>query len=349
MKQILKLILCIPAALILLWLGKILLPITAPFLIALAGAAVINPPVRALCGKGVPRSLAAGVMTAILLTVCIGILTWCAVGSGRLVSAYATRAPEVLERMTLAAADLQHTVERLYSAVPHSSAIPLSNMMDKATDQLAELPLLLSRRALEAATHFAKASPDGLLFLCTAIIGIYFFALYLPDLGDFIRRQCPPAFTKRLQPILTALRNAVGGYLKVQCIISGVTFLLMLTAFWLMDIGNPLPAAAGIALVDALPIFGAGVVLIPWAVIALLMGSTGRATALGIVYALLLIVHNVLQARLMGSQLGLHPITALVSLYTGWKLAGLGGMLLLPICCVVLCSLNDAGIIKVYR
>ena len=116
-----------------------------------------------------------------------------------------------------------------------------------------------------------------------------------------------------------------------------------------MDIGNPLPAAAGIALVDALPIFGAGVVLIPWAVIALLMGSTGRAAALGIVYALLLIVHNVLQARLMGSQLGLHPITALVSLYTGWKLAGLGGMLLLPICCVVLCSLNDAGIIKVYR
>ena len=65
--------------------------------------------------------------------------------------------------------------------------------------------------------------------------------------------------------------------------------------------------------------------------------------------ALLLVTHNALQAKLMGSQLGLHPITALVSLYTGWKLGGLWGMLLLPVCCVVVCSLNDAGILKLYR
>ena len=349
MKQILKLILWIPAALVLLWLGKKLLPMVAPFLIALLGAVVMNPAVTALCRKGVPRPLAAGVMTGILLTGCLGVLVCCAVGSARMVSAYASSAPATLDRIALAVSELQHAAEQLLKSVPNSSAIQLPAMMDKAADRLAELPLFLSQRALESATQFAKASPDGLLFVCTTVIGIYYFTLYLPQLGQFFLRQFPPAVLARLQLVLQVLRHAAGGYLKVQCFISGVTFLLMLTAFWLMDISNPIPAAAAIALIDALPIFGAGIVLVPWALIALALGNTGRAAALATVYALLLVTHNALQAKLMGSQLGLHPITALVSLYAGWKLGGLWGMLLLPVCCVVVCSLNDAGILKLYR
>lgn len=348
MKQILKLILCIPAGLLAVWLVKKLLPVAAPFLIALAAAAVLNPAASALCRRGVPRSLAAGVMTGMLLTGCAGVLVWCAVGSSRLVSAYAGSAPAILARITQTAAELQQSMEGLLTAVP-GNALPLHNMMDKAADRLAELPLMLSQQALETATHFAKASPDGLLFVCTAVIGIYFFTLYLPDLRCFFRRQCSPTLLARLTLVQTVLRSAIGGYLKVQCILSGVSFLLMLGAFLLMGIANPIPAAAGIALVDALPIFGAGIVLLPWAAIALLVGNTGRAAALALVYGLLLVTHNVLQARLMGSQLGLHPITALVSLYAGWKLGGLWGMLLLPVCCVVLCSLNEAGIVKLYR
>lgn len=333
----------------LLWLLKKALPLLAPFLVSLCAAAIMEPAVNGMCRRGVKRSLAAGLLTSLLLAVCIGLLSCCATGGAHLLTTYAKKAPELLTLLTSTAETVKLSLSRAMQAIPADAAQQLSGMMDGVTEQLSELPMWVSKQALDGVTAFAKASPDWMLFLCTAVIGIYFFSLYFRDIGDFFRRQLPDSALQKLKLVRKVLLDAAGGYLKVQCILSGVTFLILLAAFRLMGISDSVPAALTIAIIDALPILGAGAVLIPWALIALLLGNVPRAAAVGLIYGVLLVVHNVLQAKLMGSQLGLHPVTALVSLYAGWKLAGIWGMLLLPIGCVVVCSLNDAGILKLYR
>ena len=349
MKQSIKLILGILCTAAVLWLLRRALPLFAPFLPALAAAAVMEPAVRSLCRRGVRRSIAVGIVTTAALVLCLGGLLLCAAGGGSMVTAYAKKVPDLLILLSDTTRTLTRSLDGVMAAMPQETATQLYAMMDGVTAQLGALPTRLSEQALEHMAALAKASPGGLLFVCTAVIGVYFFSLYYGELGAFLRRQLTDATARRLSMVGTVLREAVGGYIKVQCILSGITFLILLAAFSLMGIDDSLPAAAAIAVIDALPILGAGAVLLPWALIALLLNLVPRALGLLTVYGVLLVVRNVLQAKLMGSRLGLHPLAALVSLYAGWQLAGIWGMIGLPMVCVVLSSLNSSGVIRLYR
>ena len=85
-----------------------------------------------------------------------------------------------------------------------------------------------------------------------------------------------------------------------------------------------------IALVDMLPILGVGTVLVPWALIALIQRDFQRGIGLLVLYLLMLILRQVLEPKLLGKSLGLHPLLTLFSTWIGWKLLGFVGMLLAP-------------------
>ena len=349
MKSLLKLIVFAGSMLLGGWLIGKVLPLFAPFLCSLAAAALMEPAVAALNRRGVRRSLASGLMTAICLLLLCGLCCGLGLCGAELFRTYAKQTPHVLSALSETADDVRQHMLILLRNTPDSIERELLLAAEGLSDRLSELPVWLSEQALNGLTAFAKQSPDWVLFLCTSVIGIYFFSAYFPDINRFFRRQLSSSALEKLTLIRSVTYGAVAGYLKVQCIISAVTFLVLLTAFHLMGIDGVVSAAAGIAIVDALPILGSGAVLLPWAGITLLRGKLSRAAALLLVYGLLLVLHNLLQAKLMGRHLGLHPVTALVSLYVGWKLGGLGGMLLLPIVCVLLTGLNEAGIIRLYQ
>ena len=82
---------------------------------------------------------------------------------------------------------------------------------------------------------------------------------------------------------------------------------------------------------DALPIFGAGTILIPWSILLFLQGNSASALTLAITYALCAISRAVLEPRFLGKQIGLPAILTLLALYSGYRFFGFVGMLLLPI------------------
>jgi len=349
MKSFLKLTAVSAAAIICLWLSVKALPLIAPFLLSMTAAAMMEPAVGALTRKGLSRNLAAGILTGIVLFLCLALLGSCTIGGAHILTAYAKQTPRLLASLSETANTAKQQILILLGNVPDSVEQELLAAAEGISAQLSQVPVRLSAKALDSLTAFAKSSPDWVLFICSAVIGVYFFSAYFRDICDFFRRQLSENTLHKLSLIRSVTLGAAAGYLRVQCILSGVTFLILLAAFSFMGIDGKLTAAIGIAIIDALPILGSGAVLLPWAAIALLIGKASRAVALLGIYGILLVTHNLLQTKLMGSHLGLHPVTALVSLYVGWKLAGLGGMLLLPIACVLLCSLNEAGIIRLYR
>ena len=85
------------------------------------------------------------------------------------------------------------------------------------------------------------------------------------------------------------------------------------------------------AVVDALPVLGAGTVLLPWALYEMLTGQVPLALGLAITYAAVTVLRSAIQAKLLGDQLGLHPLASLAAIYAGWTLCGVLGMLLFPI------------------
>ena len=101
--------------------------------------------------------------------------------------------------------------------------------------------------------------------------------------------------------------------------------------------------------VDALPVLGAGTVLVPWAIYHLLLGQLPRGIALLALYAIILLVRSLMEPKVMAAQAGLPPLSALLAMYLGYSLFGLWGMLLLPILLLFLKQLQDNQIIRLWR
>ena len=85
------------------------------------------------------------------------------------------------------------------------------------------------------------------------------------------------------------------------------------------------------AAVDAVPLLGSGTVLLPWALVSFLSGAPVRAVGLLGIYATALLTRSSLEPRLLGRQLGLDPLAALMARYAGYRIWGFGGMILAPI------------------
>ena len=100
---------------------------------------------------------------------------------------------------------------------------------------------------------------------------------------------------------------------------------------------------------DALPLFGTGTVLLPWAAASLLLGSGGRALGLVLIWALVNLTRSAAQAKLLGDQIGLHPLASLIAVYVGWQLGRVWGMLLCPLVLVTLCRLNEKGVLPLWK
>ena len=90
-------------------------------------------------------------------------------------------------------------------------------------------------------------------------------------------------------------------------------------------------------------------VLIPWALYCLALGSSRRGLGLLLSWGLTELVRNAVQAKLLGDQIGLDPLTSLLSVYVGWRVGGVGGMLLMPLGMMVLIRLNERGVVKLWK
>lgn len=325
------------------------LPLVAPFLIAFAAAAVMEPTVARLHKKGVSRSCAAGILTVLALTVLGAVVTLCCSNGFAALTSFAQRTPELLEDLSAALTELKDRLLQFIQSASPGMTEGLTIALEAVTEEIYAVPVWLSEKLLSLVTRLARRSPDLLLFTATAAVGVYFFSSSYREIMDFIKRQLPQSIVGKVQHAWAGLKGAAKGYLRVQLILMAITFVELWIAFLLLGINRSMTLAALTALIDALPILGAGIVLLPWMAYSFLVGNMARGLGLLAAYLVITAVRNTIQAKLLGDQLGLHPVVSLMTMYIGWKLWGIGGMILLPMIAVVLQQLNDIEAIRLYK
>lgn len=137
------------------------------------------------------------------------------------------------------------------------------------------------------------------------------------------------------------MRTTLGGWLRAQLKLMGITFLILNAGLLLLRVRYPVLAALVITVVDALPVFGTGTILIPWALALFLQGETKTGIGLVILYGAAALSRQALEPRLVGKQVGLNPVLTLLALYTGYRLLGVGGMIVFPIAAMLFKQLWD--------
>lgn len=185
--------------------------------------------------------------------------------------------------------------------------------------------------------------PSLLISILIAIISSFFFAT---DYNNIVRGLLG-MIPKRQRQLILDIKDGVSAvllkYLRAYAILMSVTFVELSLAFLVLGVGNPFGLAALIASVDILPILGTGSVMIPWAVIEMAVGNRELGIALAIVYLVITVIRNVLEPKVVGKQIGLHPLLTLVCIYVGLKFFGFIGLLGLPIAATLIKTLYEEG------
>lgn len=334
----------------LIWIAvRFLLPWAAPFILAWLIAALLEGPVAFLVRRGWRRGAASALCTLLALS----LLLWAAAallleGLDK-ISDFARELPLLMDSVTKKLRELESLAQLHISNAPEGSAMFLEMVSGAITDALASLPAQISKAAVAFLTRTAQSSPDTILFIVTAGIGSYFVSAAFPKVNAFLLAQLPDKLRLKLRGLGADLKSSFGGVLRAQLILMLLTFFQLLLAFLLLGVESAPEIAAVTAIVDALPVFGTGAVLLPWGGCAWLLGDGRRGIGLISSWLIISIVRNCVQAKLMGDQIGLEPLASLMSIYVGWRVWGVGGMLLFPILLVSLQQLNDRGIIRLWK
>ena len=132
-------------------------------------------------------------------------------------------------------------------------------------------------------------------------------------------------------------------------LILSITFTEIAIGLTILQIPNAILIAVVIAIFDILPVLGTGGIMIPWAIIALLYGNYTIGIGVAVLYIIIAIIRNIIEPKLVGQQVGLHPVVTLISMFVGLHFLGFIGMLGLPITIALLRYLNDKGIVKIFK
>ena len=168
------------------------------------------------------------------------------------------------------------------------------------------------------------------MFLLTMLLAGFFLAVELPDLQTLWETKAPAKWKKIWQLTTDKLKNTLFCWLKAQGKLMLVTFLVLTTGFFILHIEYPFLFAFVIAALDALPVLGSGLFLIPWSMVQFLAGNTFCGVGLLCLYGAAALLRAALEPKLLGKQMGLNPLLTLLALYAGFRFFGVFGMIVLP-------------------
>lgn len=328
------------------WLaGKFLLPLVSPFLLGAALALAAEPMVRFLNRRvRIPRtvSTAIGVSMAFCLLALL-LLTLCAFALRQL-KALAGILPNLEETARTGLALVQTRLLELASHAPQGIR-PL--LEDNVRTLLADSGTLLGKLTawlLGLAGSLLSHVPDSALGLGTAILSAFLISAKLPRIHQWLRRRIPGQQLRAMLDSVRRMRGVLGKWLLAQCKLMSLTFCILAAGLTLLRIPGSLLWAVLVSLVDALPILGTGTVLVPWSVVSFLQGDTPRALGILGIYITAALTRSMLEPKLLGKHLGLDPLVTLMSLYIGYRLWGVGGMILAPLLTVAALQLRREDI-----
>ena len=314
---------------------KYLLPLVVPFVFAYGAALWLRPSVRYFERRlhvrigsrevGVSAAVIGGVELVIICAILFGALYF---GGDRLISqleGFTTGFPEWLNWMDIKLTGICRNLEDRFGLENDYLVVLAGDMIRKINEMVRQstMPFVMNN-----SMSILKNLAEILVFLV-----IFFVAtlMFLQEMDDIRERKSRSMFHREYSVLGRRLATACTAWLKTQVIIIMITSSLCIVGLFL--IRNPYACLLGIGMgiLDALPIFGTGAVLIPWGIISLLQGNWKNGVVLLVLYGICYFVRQILEAKIMGNQVGLSALETLLSMYVGLKLFGLAGLLLGPV------------------
>lgn len=328
-------LLIIPGILLALWLGvQYLLPFFLPFLLGGLVAVAAEPLVKPV-SRRLPRALAAGLGVSVTLMLLLGLFSLLGAVAVKELGRLANAMPDLEDTSRQGLLVLQDWLVGLAEQTPEGIRPLLTRTVLHTFDGGTALVEQATSRIPQALGAVLGWVPDGALGLGTGILSAFLISARLPRLRQALTDRLPVAVREKVLPLLRKIRQAALGWLRAQGKLMLITWGVITLGLLLLGVPYGPVWALLIAVVDAVPMLGTGIVLLPWALICLLQGQHLRALGLFLLFAVAMLLRTLLEPRLVGKHLGLDSLVTLLALYAGYRLWGFWGLLAAPMVAAV--------------
>jgi sporulation integral membrane protein YtvI len=327
------------------------LPLVMPFLIAFGIAFLLKPLINKIAEKTpLSRRLVAILLLSLLYLILGTLLVF--LGSRLVVSLMQlfSNLPHFYQTtIDPALASISEWIEGFLHGVDPAVAGFLDTAGDSISSTISNIISAISSGALNILGGIASGVPWFVVSFVLTIIASYFFVVDYYKITIFLYNQLGETAQRRLVLIKNFVINVLFKFAKAYAILLSITFVEVSIGLLILRVPGAILLALIIALVDILPVFGTGTILIPWAVFSLISGNYFLGIGLLVVYAIITVARQVLEPRVVGRQIGLYPLLTLISMFLGARLFGFWGLFGLPVALTAILYLNRVGEIHLFN
>ena len=323
-----------------------------PFLIAFIISLILEPPIRFLMRRiKLRRKQSSIIIIFLIMGIFIGLLSW---AISTLISEGSNLLSNLNEYVEMATKQIQNFINSINEARFNIPDSVISAIRNSSTDMINGIVNWL-QEILRAGLNFVTSIPTMGIYFVITFLSVYFICTDKVYMLDQLEHHLPEIWVKKLYRHIKDLVKVLGGYLKAQATLVLISFIISLVGLYIfhfagLNIKYPLLYALAIGFVDALPIFGSGTVMLPWAIISACYGDVKLGISLLVLWVIMTVIRQLIEPRIVGKHIGIHPIFTLIAMYTGFKLTGIIGMFVGPIILIVLKNIFgtmlDKGVVK---
>jgi len=319
---------------------KFLFAYVAPFVFGYILSLLLNPATDFFEKKiKIPRGLSALFLIIICILLISVLGTSLASRIGREVESFSNNLPLYVEDSKVVLANIQDWLDELLDYVPDSLRQTYDDMLSELFKSVTSL---LTTGLRVGAGGLVVRLPNIFMTIILTILSTFFFIKDKRLIRSSVFDKAPVWLKNNMNIIRSRLFGALGGYLKAQAIIMSATCTIAIVGLAILRSPYALMMGILISVIDALPVFGSGFVLWPWIVLSLIMGDFPFAIGLAIIYGCIFVTRQFLEPKVLGTQIGLHPLLTLMSMYAGVRIFNLFGFLIGPMVVLVIKAIMAA-------
>ncbi len=235
-------------------------------------------------------------------------------------------------------------LQGVYDRMPTDMQATIDNIILEMGDYMSNIMGEIELPSFKAVGNVAKQIPDIFLSVVMCLLSAYFFVADKGYMAAAAEKFVPTSVRYHFDLIRRSFRNAVGGYFRAQFKIECWIYILLVIGLMILGVDYAFLVAFGIAVLDFLPVFGTGTVMVPWAVIELLSENYRMMFGLIAIWLIGQLVRQVIQPKIVGDSIGMDAIPTLFLLYIGYRVAGVLGMILAVPIGIILVNLYEEGV-----
>lgn len=252
--------------------------------------------------------------------------------------------PQMYENSKEDFEEIGNNLQVFYDRLPSDVQTSISKISEDLSGYIGDAVQAIGEPTFEAAGNFAKNVPGTLIGIIMCIISAYFFTADRDNILEMMRKVVPEGVWKRCSDVVSDLKHVVGGYFKAQFKIMVVVYIILIVGLLILKVDYVLLVGLLIAFLDALPFFGTGTVLGPWAILKILSGDYAMAVGLIILYLVTQLVRQLIQPKIVGDSIGMNPLAALFFMFLGYKFSSIIGMIVAVPIGMILINLYKSGV-----